>query len=96
MRNYYTNLSLHIIVLFVVAMLCSFIPNYLRDFLGDSFCTIKDCHKYGGWHEDVHYHWGYRHYLYLCMTIILFIINVCYIIGKFDKSNCNSPYYKKP
>lgn len=32
------------------------------------------------------YHWGYRHWLFLVMCIILFIIQVIDIIQTFDKS----------
>lgn len=67
-------------------MLYSFLPDYLHNFLGDwvcegsgvridgrmyQYCNYADC----GLHPST-LHWGYRHWLFLCMSIVLTIIQI--------------------
>ena len=70
--NDWTNLSLRVMSIFAVAIVLSFLPNYLHDFFGDI--------KYGTPNSysmiDNDYEWGFRHILYHIMCIILFIIQV--------------------
>ena len=82
-------ISLRVILLFIVAMLTSLLSEYLRSFFGDWKCigsgnpTNNICNpiyqycNYGeyGFHKST-WHWGYRHWLYLIMCIVLFIIQV--------------------
>lgn len=89
-------ISLRVILLFTVAMFVSFIPDYLHDFFGDWTCKgcefVQDkvfgsyigCH-YGDVHvHDATLHWGYRHWLFFLMGIILFIIQVVDLIMYID------------
>lgn len=65
--DYWMRLSLRVILLFATAMLVSFSPPYLRDFFQDSVSEHK-------WGFDNGYDWGFRHYLYFWMCVILFLI----------------------
>ena len=87
-------ISLRVIALFTVAMLVSFIPEYLPDFFGDWVCKgreyvapIKEgfTGSYIGcdYTYDQHNpttHWGYRHWLFFGMGLVLFLIQMVDII----------------
>lgn len=69
--------------LFTVAIFSTFIPEYLHGFFGDRYCyePIKGCKDTVARYEyQPHYHWGYRHWLYFVMTLILFILQAVRII----------------
>ncbi len=80
-------ISLKIIMLFTIAIISTFIGDYLHSFFGDWKCNgsgerIVDTWIYAkcnygdiGSHEST-WHWGYRHWLYFTMCITLFIIQV--------------------
>lgn len=72
--DYWRRLSLRVIFLFITAMLVSFFPAALRNFFGD-IQVISD-------HSliDDNWNWGFRHYLYWWMCVILFIIQAIRII----------------
>lgn len=95
--NKSTRVSIRIILLFVTAILLSLLPDYFREFFGDTLCNgisaDLNTHKeeyffhYGGTHRDLLYHWGYRHWLFLLMGISLAAVqvaNIVSIIGKED------------
>lgn len=92
-------ISFRVIALFIIAMLISFIPDYLHNFFGDWICKGA---KYGNVIAETdaswsHYeligcdycsrvhnpvlHWGYRHWLFFIMGVILFIIQLVDIIN---------------
>jgi hypothetical protein len=92
-------ICLRIIALFMMAILFSFIPEYLHEFFGDwqcegsipwkfqpdtsnsySYVLYKGC-MYGGQHHLKTIHWGYRHWLFFTMGVILFIIQLVDIIN---------------
>lgn len=91
----FTGISIRVIILFSTAIILSFVPDYLHEFFGDTWCTGSgewlsygvhaNC-NYGdlGYH-DAMWHWGYRHWLYCVMTVILFIIQAVRIIIYIDK-----------
>lgn len=85
-------ISFRIIVLFIIAIFVSFIPDYLHKFFGDWECVgsipwkyqpgdennyshviYKGCNYSSGAHSKT-IHWGYRHWLFFVMGVILFII----------------------
>lgn len=84
----YTKLSLQIIALFAVAIIMSFIPDYLHEFFGDWECQGKvftdkiiggyivyDGCDYGSMNShNPTLHWGWRHWLWFIMGAVLFII----------------------
>lgn len=80
-------ISLRIIAVFMTAILVSFIPEYYPDFFGDWTChanEFKTCSyaSMGGIpHEVPRLHWGYRHYLFFIMGLVLFCIQVFDIIN---------------
>lgn len=79
-------LSLRVVLLFIVAIFSTFIGDSLSTFLGDWNCDILGtCHS--GYEKEyiTHVHWGYRHWLYFTMCIILFIIQVVSIVDFYEK-----------
>jgi hypothetical protein len=74
-------------MLFTVAIFSTFIGDYLHSFFGDVLCNSINCRdminpdKY----DISHYHWGYRHYLYFVMCVILFLIQ-CSDVIRYAKS----------
>lgn len=92
-------ISLKVILLFSIAILSTFIGDYLHDFFGDwkcsgsgllienSFYHYQKC-NYGELRfHDSTWHWGYRHWLYLVMCITLFVIQCIDIINYEHKEN---------
>ena len=77
-------LSLQIILVFVVMMFSSYIPDLFPKFFGDYQCIAKHYTEMGICYGD-HYHWGWRHILFLCMGIALFFVQVIRIISFCDK-----------
>ena len=73
----WTKLSLRVIGLFVTAMLISYSPDYLREFFGDQARAKDDWHR--GMMDGM-WEWGFRHYLYFWMNIVLFIIQAIKIV----------------
>jgi hypothetical protein len=86
--NRWYALSLRVIVLFVTAMLVSFSPELLRGFFGDELYVAD---KYGymphtyDW-VDEKWDWGFRHKLYFCMCICLFIVQAVRLFVWVDKN----------
>lgn len=82
--------SLRIIALFTVAILVSFIPENFPDFFGDWSCG-KIISEYGTHsyfpapHNVPDLHWGYRHYLFFIMGMVLFCVQVVDIIDNREK-----------
>lgn len=72
--DYWMRLSLRVILLFATAMLVSYSPNYLRGFFADELLP-KDNWSSGIFIDDG-YKWGFRHYLFQWMCIVLFLIQV--------------------
>lgn len=92
-------ISLKIMLLFTVAIMSTFIAEYLHSFFGDWFCegsgtSTGECWgcftkcNYAdlGKHEPT-WHWGYRHWLYLTMCIVLFIIQLVDIAEYAEKKS---------
>jgi len=69
-------LSLRIITLFALAMLISFTPELLRGFFGDELFVSHNIFTTTTGLIDVKWSWGFRHYLYFWMCIVLFIVQV--------------------
>ena len=96
-------ISLKVILLFTIAILSTFVGDYLHSFLGDWKClgsgTPNDSiynpiYKYCNYAEwgfhDPTWHWGYRHWLYLVMCITLFIIQIIDIISFADSNQADA------
>lgn len=88
--SFLNQLSLRIILLFTIMMIVSFIPDYLRSFFGDEYCSgyvfnkvsnkLEQFIHYGSIHSCYEWHWGYRHWLFFLMGFCLFIIQIIDII----------------
>jgi len=85
MFDAWMKLSLRVIALFFTAMLISYSPMYLRPFFADVEYGIHNYGSLGTEHItrgmiDVNWEWGFRHYLYFYMCIVLFAIQAVKII----------------
>ena len=69
-------LVIDILLISVLVMLFSFVPENAREFFGDWQCqgsgeAIKDTYHYtgcnygGGGYHDPEWHWGFRHYVWM-------------------------------
>jgi len=73
---------LKVTMLFVSAILSTFISDYLSSFLGDYRCNLIEIrHHFGSYEYKAHYHWGYRHWLYFVMCVVLIVIKAVSIIN---------------
>jgi hypothetical protein len=77
--KYFTKLSLQVVILFAIAIVYSFLTQYLQSsgFFGD---TLLPLDKQGAHEVDSAWDWGTRHYLFFWMSILLFIIQLVRII----------------
>jgi len=85
-----------IIILFLIGMFATFIPNYLREFFNDTLHNCANCDKWCNNINDIDYlyDWGIRHYWYHWMMVTLFmlallnlIISIVHIVNKnYDTS----------
>lgn len=82
--NVFLNIGIRIIILFLLGMMFSFLPNELRGFFGDipHICKDSYCSHSG---IDDSFDWGARHYWYFWMMICLFILSLI----NFIVSVCN-------
>lgn len=82
-----TIISARIVALFGSAILISFIPEYFPDFFGDWMCKASEYNKHIDFnpHSIPELHWGYRHYLFFTMGLVLFIIQAVTIVNQADK-----------
>ena len=94
----YTKVSINIIIIFVTIIASSLIPDYFPNLFGDWLCQgsieqIQDTYYYKGCNyanEGFHnsqWHWGYRHWIWMCMGLSLFIVQVVRIIVLIDKKD---------
>lgn len=81
MKNKYTKISLNIIAVFAVVIFSTFIPDQFPEFFGDTLCNgVGNEHYTGkglqcdlGCYHNPEWHWGYRHYLFFIMGVLLFV-----------------------
>ena len=83
--NLWYALSLRIILLFVTAMLVSFVPDYLRNFFGDVKYLETEIYHHSL--IDDQYEWGFRHSLYFFMCCCLFIVQAIRLGMWVDKNH---------
>lgn len=84
--SYWEKLSFRVICLFVTAMLISFTPALFRDFFADTLIPHLDNWNNGMFIHDG-YNWGFRHYLYQFMCIIVFLVQAARIITWIVNNN---------
>lgn len=93
------HISVRVVILFTIAILVSFIPEQFPKFFGDYICDgvavnhvtglkEKFLHK-GYYHTNIELHFGYRHWLFLIMGIVLFVIQSIKIIELIPNKDGN-------
>lgn len=96
MKSKTIKVSARVIALFAVAILISKIPEIYPDFFGDWSCQGRKYISYSehgpdvygpcDWGEGTHNpetHWGYQHFLFFLMGLILTIIQIIDIVTVF-------------
>lgn len=83
--KYYIEISLRILIIGIVAMFYTFIPEHLRDFFGDVPCDNPPSCGY----NDAYWDWGIRHYIFnwmsfgfVCVSVMSLIIRIVVIAEK--------------
>lgn len=88
-------ISIRVIALFTIAILFSYLGDYLSPYFGDWYCQgrkwagsdLIGCDvSYCGASHNPKSHWGYRHYLFFLMGFSLFIIQVIDIISNLENN----------
>lgn len=87
MKNF-NKLSLAILILGASLFAFSFIPEieFMKQIMNNHY---GKCHQYIYCGESPHYHWNYRHYIYLVTGIVLTIVQVVRIVHIFDRKDFN-------
>jgi len=70
-------IAFRVILLFVLAMLGTYIPENLRDFFGDVKYTTQPMWPGA---VDKFWFWGSRHYWYFWMMVTLFLLSLINLI----------------
>ena len=83
----YFEIAIRIIVIFAIGMIGTYIPDYLRDFFGDT--PIR---RHTFLNIDREWTWGVRHYWYAWMMFFLFVLSV--INAGMSIYNLIKKYYK--
>ena len=86
--TFWEKLSIRIVILFVMAMFVSHVPQYMRGFFGDWWCTDVTTFHYNSTYVTPHWHWGWQHWLWVFMCICLFIVQsvrIYYFIENQDR-----------
>lgn len=97
-RNIYLYVTTQVALTAIAIMALSFVPDLLRDFFGDWHCEgskydVKisqhiGC-QYGDFSHGPTWHWGFRHWVWTFMCIVLFIVNTIRIINTSEKGPSN-------
>lgn len=84
--NFWLELTLRIVAIFAFYMLISFIPEQpiARAFFGDVECKGD---PYISCSNGIHWHWGYRHFLWVALGTILFIIQAIRVFQFIEKDD---------
>ncbi len=96
--SFFTKLSLQVVVIFVTIILASWVPDLYPKFFGDWLCqgyTTESplCLHHTASHNP-ETHWGKRHFLWLAMSIVLFIIQFVRVIGFIEKHSAEKKHGK--
>ncbi len=99
MKNKNLKVSIRIILLFVLAILLSKVPDLYPDFFGDWLCKGSGTRLEGGYmyeytgcnygegFHDKTWHWGYQHFLYFSMGLSLAGIQIYEIVNILNKKH---------
>lgn len=81
MKYFWIILTMQVMIVFLVAIFMSFIPDYFSVFFGDHTIITSS--------GDRSWVWGWRHYLWCFMGVMMFIIQ-CFRIGFFINNKVQS------
>lgn len=70
--NVFLGIAIRIIILCLVGMAWTYVPEHLADFFGDQPCT----YKFGCGFDRSDIEWGARHYWYWWMMFLLFLLSL--------------------
>lgn len=84
MKKETLKLTIRIILIGIVALCSSYIPDLYPNFFGDWYCEgsgeLTNNHfakcDYNNDYHNPEWHWGYRHYIYFIMCIVLLIVQI--------------------
>ena len=86
--NKSANISLRIVALFVMAMIVSFIPDYLHTFFGDVYCVgnletpfCPSAYSKFNYLHGSEWHWAYRHWLFAAMGFWLAVVQIVNLVN---------------
>ena len=90
-------LMIDIVLIGLILMLVSFIPEHARDFFGDWKCQgsgtliegkymihYTGCNYSSAGFHDAAWHWGFRHWVWMVMGAALTITRVIGLVKKYD------------
>lgn len=91
-----TKLTIQIVMLFGIIILASFIPDNFHEFFGDWHCEggytdyvngnyVNHGCQYTNDHEAT-WHYGFRHWIWAAMGVVLFIVNIVHILEEANKN----------
>lgn len=88
----YIYICFRVILMVLLGMLLTYVPDYLRDFFGDT-PRNPGLHPFDIDSIDLYWNWGARHYWYFTGVVILFslslIDNCLHVVNKITR------YYPK-
>ena len=86
-------LTLKIAVIFIIIILASFIPDNFHSFFGDWECqggaldisgeNYHGCTYTGSSHGPC-WHYGFRHWVWIAMGIVIFFVNISSVLEEED------------
>lgn len=93
-------LQFRILIMFAVIFAASYIPETFPSYFGDWMCHgsgefigrhYKRCNHGGGFamYHNPSWHWGFRHWAWLCLGITMLIINIVQLVAEEDKKSQN-------
>lgn len=89
--NLYTKISIRVIIMFLLIIISSFIPDNMHKLFGDVHCN--GCTTFSGMcnagTKDMHvatWHYGFRHFMWILMGLGLFIVQAAHIFKLIDES----------
>ncbi len=73
----YLLIALRIVLLCIIGMVATLLPDLLRPMFGDILCNHEtERHFNRAGLIDTSYHWGSRHYWYYWMMVLLFCLSL--------------------
>ena len=96
--KFFTGLMIRIMILGIIGMMGTFIPEFFREFFGDTI-HVHDyddrgyCQSFGSFshNRSTQWDWGVRHYWYYWTVFAMFLLSivnvVVWVVNKVNKVN---------